>query len=64
MIRARAEVEPLTPYVAPLEGRRPMLRLDFNDQKAQKIWLAECEKFFFGEGSAVPEGYVPPPKAD
>jgi Fe-S cluster biosynthesis and repair protein YggX len=36
------------------------LRLDFNDTKAQKIWLAECEKFFFGEGSSVPEGYVPP----
>jgi len=31
MIRARAEVESLTPYVAPLEGRRPMLRLDFNE---------------------------------
>ena len=38
------------------------LRLDFNDPKAQKIWLTECEKFFFGEGSALPEGYVPPPK--
>jgi len=31
MIRARAEVEGLTPYVAPLEGRRPFLRLDFNE---------------------------------
>jgi len=31
MIRARAEVEALTPYVAPLEGRRPFLRLDFNE---------------------------------
>jgi Fe-S cluster biosynthesis and repair protein YggX len=36
------------------------LRLDFNDPKAQKIWLTECEKFFFGEGSAMPEGYVAP----
>lgn len=36
------------------------LRLDFNDTKAQKIWLTECEKFFYGEGSALPEGYVPP----
>src|SRR6267142_2148450 len=34
MIRARAEVEALTPYVAPLEGRRPMLRLDFNESTA------------------------------
>ncbi|MGH7302561.1 MAG: pyridoxal phosphate-dependent aminotransferase [Candidatus Rokuibacteriota bacterium] len=31
MIRAKAEVESLTPYVAPLEGRRPFLRLDFNE---------------------------------
>src|SRR2546422_8169674 len=31
MIRAKAEVEGLTPYVAPLEGRRSLLRLDFNE---------------------------------
>lgn len=31
MLKARPEVEALTPYVAPLEGRRPMLRLDFNE---------------------------------
>ena len=31
MIEAKPEVEALTPYVAPLEGRRPMLRLDFNE---------------------------------
>jgi histidinol-phosphate aminotransferase len=31
MIKAKPEVEALTPYVAPLEGRRPMLRLDFNE---------------------------------
>jgi Fe-S cluster biosynthesis and repair protein YggX len=36
------------------------LRLDFNDPKAQKIWLAECEKYFYGEGSSLPEEYVPP----
>ena len=36
MIRARAEVEALTPYVAPLEGRRPMLRLDFNESTATR----------------------------
>lgn len=36
------------------------LRLDFNDPKAQQKWLSECEKFFFGEGSAKPEGFVPP----
>lgn len=31
MIKAKPEIEALTPYVAPLEGRRPMLRLDFNE---------------------------------
>ena len=31
MIKARPEIEALTPYVAPLEGRRSMLRLDFNE---------------------------------
>lgn len=31
MIKAKAEVEALTPYVAPLEGRRSLLRLDFNE---------------------------------
>jgi histidinol-phosphate aminotransferase len=31
VIRARPEVEALTPYVAPLEGRRSLLRLDFNE---------------------------------
>jgi histidinol-phosphate aminotransferase len=31
MIRARPEIERLTPYVAPLEGRRSLLRLDFNE---------------------------------
>jgi histidinol-phosphate aminotransferase len=31
VLRAKPEVEALTPYVAPLEGRRPLLRLDFNE---------------------------------
>jgi histidinol-phosphate aminotransferase len=31
MIRAKPDVERLTPYVAPLEGRRNLLRLDFNE---------------------------------
>jgi histidinol-phosphate aminotransferase len=31
MIKAKPEVEALTPYVAPLEGRRTLLRLDFNE---------------------------------
>ena len=31
MIRAKPEVDRLEPYAAPLEGRRPLLRLDFNE---------------------------------
>src|SRR5262245_35620182 len=31
MIKAKPEVEGLAPYVAPLEGRRSSLRLDFNE---------------------------------
>jgi histidinol-phosphate aminotransferase len=31
MIKARPEVEAMTPYMAPLEGRRDLLRLDFNE---------------------------------
>jgi histidinol-phosphate aminotransferase len=31
VLRAKPEVEGLTPYVAPLEGRRALLRLDFNE---------------------------------
>ncbi|MGB7564103.1 MAG: histidinol-phosphate aminotransferase, partial [Prochlorococcaceae cyanobacterium] len=31
MVNARPEVESLTAYSAPLEGRRGLLRLDFNE---------------------------------
>ena len=30
------------------------------DPKARKFLEGEMENFFFGEGSALPEGYVPP----
>lgn len=30
------------------------------DPKARKFLEGEMEKFFFGEGSTPPEGYVPP----
>ena len=30
------------------------------DPKARKFLEGEMEKFFFGAGSALPEGYVPP----
>jgi Fe-S cluster biosynthesis and repair protein YggX len=35
-------------------------RLSAIDPAARKFLAGEMEKFFFGEGSAPPEGYVPP----
>jgi Fe-S cluster biosynthesis and repair protein YggX len=37
-------------------------RLTPVDPKARKFLETEMEKFFFGEGSAAPSGFVPPPK--
>ncbi|BAU50234.1 iron transporter [Sulfurifustis variabilis] len=45
-------------------GQQTMLmneyRLNPMDPKARKFLEQEMEKFFFGEGSKRPEGYVPP----
>lgn len=38
-------------------------RLELGTPEANRVWLAELEKFFFGGGSAAPEGFVPPPAA-
>jgi Fe-S cluster biosynthesis and repair protein YggX len=35
-------------------------RLELGTPQATKFWLSELEKFFFGEGSTAPEGYIPP----
>ena len=37
-------------------------RISPADPKSRKFLEEEMEKFFFGEGSAAPAGYVPPPK--
>ena len=37
-------------------------RLDLTSEAGQKIWMAECEKFFFGEGSQLPPDFVAPQK--
>jgi Fe-S cluster biosynthesis and repair protein YggX len=29
-------------------------RLDVTSEYGQRIWMTECEKYFFGEGSAAP----------
>jgi len=34
-------------------------RLDLTSPQGQKIWMTECEKYFFGEGSEAPPDYVP-----
>ena len=35
-------------------------RLKVTDREARRFLEGELEKYFFGEGSTVPEGYVPP----
>ncbi|HVY53218.1 MAG TPA: oxidative damage protection protein [Gammaproteobacteria bacterium] len=44
-------------------GHQTMLineyRLSSIDPKARQFLIQEMEKFFFGEGSAKPEGYTP-----
>ena len=37
-------------------------RLKVADPAARRFLEGELEKFFFGGGSAAPEGYVPPPE--
>ncbi|MBX3130627.1 MAG: oxidative damage protection protein [Polyangiaceae bacterium] len=34
-------------------------RLDLTSEQGQKVWMTECEKFFFGEGSSLPAEFVP-----
>jgi Fe-S cluster biosynthesis and repair protein YggX len=38
-------------------------RLSPLDPKARKFLEGEMEKYFFGEGSSAPQGYVPPDHA-
>jgi Fe-S cluster biosynthesis and repair protein YggX len=45
-------------------GHQTMLmneyRINPMDPKARKMLEGEMEKYFFGEGSQMPAGYVPP----
>ena len=34
-------------------------RLDLTSTTGQQLWMSECEKYFFGEGSDVPAEFVP-----
>src|SRR5262245_16346792 len=38
-------------------------RLDLMSETGQRIWMTEMEKYFFGEGSKLPEQYVNPGEA-
>jgi histidinol-phosphate aminotransferase len=57
MIKAKPEVESLTPYVAPLEGRRSLLRLDFNEST-----LGPSPKVMDAIRSLPPEAYAAYPE--
>jgi Fe-S cluster biosynthesis and repair protein YggX len=35
-------------------------RLDLISPQGQKIWMDQLEKYFFGEGSALPDEFVAP----
>ena len=39
-------------------------RLDLMSEHGQRIWMTELEKYFFGEGAALPKEFVPPPPGD
>ena len=34
-------------------------RLDLTSEQGQRIWMTECERYFFGEGSSKPPDFVP-----
>jgi Fe-S cluster biosynthesis and repair protein YggX len=34
-------------------------RLDLTSEQGQRIWMTECERYFFGEGSVAPPDFVP-----
>ena len=34
-------------------------RLDLTSETGQRLWMTECEKFFFGEGSSAPPEFKP-----
>ena len=34
-------------------------RLDLTSESGQRLWMTECEKFFFGEGAQLPPDFVP-----
>jgi Fe-S cluster biosynthesis and repair protein YggX len=39
-------------------------RLDLMSEAGQRVWMTELEKFFFGEGAALPPEFVAEKKPD
>jgi Fe-S cluster biosynthesis and repair protein YggX len=37
-------------------------RLDLMSEAGQRMWMAELDKYFFGEGAQLPPDYVAPTK--
>ena len=35
-------------------------RLDLTSEQGQRVWMTECEKFFFGDGSSLPPEFNKP----
>jgi Fe-S cluster biosynthesis and repair protein YggX len=33
-------------------------RLDLTSEQGQRIWMTECERYFFGDGSAKPPEFI------
>ncbi|HYP87110.1 MAG TPA: oxidative damage protection protein [Polyangiaceae bacterium] len=34
-------------------------RLDLTSESGQRLWMTECEKYFYGDGSAAPAEFKP-----
>jgi Fe-S cluster biosynthesis and repair protein YggX len=34
-------------------------RLDLTSEQGQKVWMSECQNYFYGEGSQLPPDFVP-----
>lgn len=35
-------------------------RIDLMSEAGQRVWMTELDKYFFGEGAALPPDFVPP----
>ena len=52
--------EALKLWIEPMKMIMNEYRLNLGTQEAQEFLLKQMEEYFFGEGAALPPGYVPP----